>query len=117
MSSSFNSINTYGIIRKPTFTPEFKYDLARLHCEDGRTIRSLANEYGVGASTLCQWIRMYREGEGFMTKLTSSTPQGSEAKTTKDLERENKILNKKLQERDKEIAFLKQAAAYFAKGK
>jgi len=105
MSSSFNSINTYGIIRKPTFTPEFKYDLARLHCEDGRTIRSLANEYGVGVSTLCQWIKMYREGEGFMTKLTSSTPEEGQAKTAKDWERKFKVADKKLREAEKEIAF------------
>jgi len=43
------------------FEPEFKKKIVRLHLEDGRTIRALANEFNVSKASISNWVIQYRE--------------------------------------------------------
>ena len=44
-----------------TITEETKKKVVKLHIQDGRTISSLAAEYGICHATVSNWIRAYRE--------------------------------------------------------
>ena len=87
------------------YEPEFKDRILRLHLEEGRTQSSLTKEYGLGQGTISYWLKQHR-------KECQSNPQ---LKQQTDAYEENKRLRRELAEKDKEIAFLKKAAAFFAK--
>ena len=40
---------------------EFKNRIARLHLEDGRTLKSLADEYSVSRASITNWINQFRK--------------------------------------------------------
>jgi transposase len=87
------------------FTKEFEEEAVRLVRTSGRTQRAVAEDLGIGLSTLVRWIGRSRDRQ-------SDDPGGSDqADVTaelKRLRRENEILR---QERD----ILKRAAAFFAR--
>jgi transposase len=87
------------------FSQEFKDELCREVISTSKTIKAVAEEYGVGAETLRNWLKKYRA-----THATES--QGGvtldERARLAELERENRELKA-------EAAFLKKAAAYFAR--
>ena len=87
------------------YNEEFKKKIVRLHLEEGQTLKSLADEYGVSRSALTYWVKRYRE----------ECQNDPEAKEEYDLMRENLRLKKELEEIKKENSFLKKAAAFFAK--
>ena len=91
--------------RKQKYEPEFKEKVLRLHLEEGRTIKSLTEEYNLGQGTLSYWLQQRRKECRSDTKLKEQT----------DAYEENRRLRKELAEKEKEIAFLKKAAAFFAK--
>ena len=88
-----------------------KYDLdtkkkiIRLHLEEGRSIKSLSEEYNLGSGTLRSWLNKYRE----------ECRTHTEMKQELDIDTENRRLRKQLEELQKENLFLKKAAAFFAK--
>jgi transposase len=83
----------------------FKKCIVRLRFEDGRTIKSICEEYGVSRTAVKTWCKTFREE-------CQSTPQG---KLEYDYMLKNKQLRKQLEELEKENRFLKKAAAFFAK--
>jgi len=87
------------------YNDDFKKNLVRLHLQDGRTIISLASEYGVSKSAISYWIKQFRE----------ECQSNAESKSEYDYMKENQRLRKKLAEAQKENEFLKKAAAFFAK--
>ena len=84
------------------FTEEFKREAVRLIDTSARTIRQIAEDLGVGLSTLARWKRVYRE-----TELLAG-PHEDTAKELARLRKDNEILR---QERE----ILKRAATFFAK--
>lgn len=76
--------------------------MVRLVLEEGRTIASVNKEYNLGEGTVRSWIRQFEEE-------CEKNPE------TKDIYEENRRLRKKLEEVEKEVRFLKKAAAFFAK--
>ena len=84
------------------YEPEFKKKIVRLVLEEGRTIASVNKEYGLGEGTVRNWIRRFEEE-------CVKNPE------TKDIYEENRRLRRKLEEAEKEVRFLKKAAAFFAK--
>ena len=44
----------------PHYDNEFKNQIVRLHLEEGRTLKSLAEEYQVSKASISNWIRDYR---------------------------------------------------------
>lgn len=87
------------------FTEETKKKVVKQHLQDGRTIASLAAEYGASHATVSNWIRNYRE----------ECQNNDEAKTEYDLMLEVRKLRQQNAELEKENDFLKKAAAFFAR--
>lgn len=89
---------------KKIYDQIFKDKLVKSHLEDGRTISSLVKEYGISRSTFHGWIKSYSE-----------ECKVSEEKISPSVYEENRLLKKRTSELEKENAFLKKAAAFFAK--
>ena len=87
------------------FGKEFEAEAVRLVETSGRTQREIAEDLGVGLSTLRRWIDKRRDRE-----MEAPPPERQEdlAAELKRLRRENEILR---QERE----ILKRAATFFAK--
>ena len=79
--------------------------MVRLVLEEGRTIACVNKAVTLGEGTLRSWRRHFEE----------EYEKYPEAKHTKDIYEENRRLRKKLEEAEKEVRFLKKAAALFAK--
>ena len=79
--------------------------VVREHIQDGRTLASLAAEYGVSTATISNWVRAYRK----------ECQTNDEEKTQLELMEEVRKLRMEKAELEKENLFLKKAAAFFAK--
>jgi transposase len=86
------------------FSPEFRDEAARMVIDSIRSIADVAREIGVSETTLGNWVRAYRE----MHAGDEPPLELSERARLRELERRNRDL-------EMENAFLKKAAAYFAK--
>ena len=87
------------------YEPEFRQKIVRLVLEEGRTLKSVNEEYSLGEGTVRGWIRKFEE----------ECETNPVIKDDKDIYAENLNLRKQLAEAQKENAFLKKAAAFFAK--
>jgi len=87
------------------YETEFKKKIVRLHLEEGRTLKSLAAEYGVSHASISNWT----------SQFLSECQTNEEAQADYDSIKENLKLKKQLAELQKENDFLKKAAAFFAK--
>lgn len=90
--------------RYQKFSPEFREETAKLVVDHGRRIVDVAREVGVGETTVGNWVKAYRE------KHAGEEPplELSERARLRELERRNREL-------EMEAAFLRKAAAYFAR--
>lgn len=84
------------------FTEEFKREAVRLLKTSGRTIAQVAEDLGIGLSTLTRWKNIYREADPSLEQHDDVTQE------LVRLRKENAILR---QERE----ILKRAATFFAK--
>ena len=89
----------------PHYEPEFKKKIVRLHLEEGRTLKGLAEEYGISKASISNWVSQFR----------TECQINEEAQVDYDYMKENLRLKKQLAELQKENDFLKKAAAFFAK--
>ncbi len=80
-----------------SYDEEFKKRIVRMHLEEGRTIRSLSEEYHVSENRIGYWLKKYREE-------CSKNPAAQEEY---DLMKKNLRLRKELEEAKKENEFLK----------
>ncbi len=85
-------------------TEEFKAEAIKMVRESGRTIKSVAQEIGVGESTLHSWLNKKSRGRANLPGIENS----DEWSARKQLRKENRRLRM-------EAEFLKKAAAFFAK--
>lgn len=86
-------------------TEETRKQVVIEHLRDGRTLQSLAAEYGVSRATISNWVRTYRE----------ECQTNDEGKSQLELMEEVRKLRQEMSELQKENSFLKKAAAFFAK--
>lgn len=91
------------------YEPEFRKNIVRLHLEEGRTYKSIRQEYGVAKSSVLRWCNE------FSKECQQKAEQNPTERTELDLMQENRRLRKELEEANKENLFLKKAAAFFAK--
>ena len=91
--------------KQKRFTKEFEDEAVRLVGISGRTKRQIADDLGVGLSTLTRWMARCRDRAIDMPDASASQDTLVEVKR---LRRENEILR---QERD----ILKRATAFFAR--
>ncbi len=91
------------------YSPEFKKKVIRLRLEEGRTIHSITTEYNISKETLRRWCNEFnKECQAQSLQVPSSANEA-------EIMKENLRLRKELAEKEKEILFLKKAAAFFAK--
>ena len=86
------------------YSPEFKEEAAKMVVDSSRPIAQVARELGVNDTTLGFWVKEYRK------KLDGQPlpPGMPDQERIRELERRNREL-------EMELAFLKKAAAYFAR--
>ena len=86
------------------YTPEFKEQAARKVVDNSLPIAQVARDLGINDTTLGFWVKDYRK------KLAGQPlpPDMPESERIRELERRNREL-------EMENAFLKKAAAYFAR--
>ena len=90
-------INKYDI--------EFKKKIVRLFLKEGRTKKSISNEFSVSVTTISNWVKQFHEECHINEKANDEY----------NCMKENLRLRKELEEAKKENEFLKKAAAFFAK--
>ena len=86
------------------FSPEFREETAKLVVEGQRPIAQVAREHGLSETTIGNWVRKYREDHA----ADEPPLELSERARLRELERRNREL-------EMENAFLKKAAAFFAR--
>lgn len=91
-----------GKKQKRQFTDEFKREAVRIVLTSGRTVAQVADDLGIGLSTLTTWKRKLTEVD-----LLAGPDDDLETELRR-LKKENELLR---QERD----LLKKATAFFAK--
>ena len=87
------------------YSEDFKKEVVKAYMAGDKSIHQLAVEFNVAKSSVSKWANEYREECLYTTDTTS------ESNDAKEIRRLNQLLN----EKDKEISFLKKAAAFFAK--
>lgn len=69
------------------YEPEFKKKIVRLHLEEGRSLKSLAAEYGISHASISNWTKQFR----------NECQTNEEAKADYDYMKENFSLKSSLQ--------------------
>ena len=87
------------------YTEDFKKEVVKAYMAGDKSIQQLAVDFNVAKSSVSKWVNEYKE------EFLYTTSTSSESNEAKEIRRLNQLLN----EKDKEIAFLKKAAAFFAK--
>lgn len=87
------------------YSDDFKKEVVKAYMAGDKSTVQIAADHNIAKSTISQWVNQYKE-ECLYT--TNTTPESNEA-------RQIRRLNQLLNEKDKEIAFLKKTAAFFAK--
>jgi transposase-like protein len=86
------------------YSPEFREEVAKLVVESNRSIIEVAREYGLNETTVGGWVKKYRAAHA----ADEPPLELSDRARLRELERRTREL-------EMENAFLKKAAAYFAK--
>ena len=79
------------------YSEDFKKEVVKAYMASDKSIHQLAVEFNVAKSSVSKWANEYREECLYTTDTTS------ESNDAKEIRRLNQLLN----EKDKEIAFLK----------
>lgn len=89
--------------KKPTYSPEFREEAAKMVVESSRPIVQVAREIKVNEATLGGWVKAYRD------RHADDEPglQLPDRARLRELERENRELRMK-------VEFLSKATAFFA---
>lgn len=91
--------------KRRAFTPEFKREAVELSYRSGTTVRQVARDLGIGEGLLGRWRR------GLKAEGKSAFPGEGNAR-----DEEVARLKRELAQVKRERDFLRDAAAYFAKG-
>ena len=90
------------------YNDDFKREVVRAYMAGDKSTVEIATEYNIAKSTVSEWAKKYSEECQYKK---NTTPKTSESDSAKEIRR----LNQELRDKDKEIEFLKKAAAFFAK--
>ena len=86
------------------YDDDFKREVVKAYMAGGRSLSQISAQYNVVKSTISKWAGLYGEECQYITKSKES-----------DAVKKIRRLNQELHEKEKERAFLKKAAAFFAK--
>ena len=87
------------------YNVDFKKEVVKTYMAGDKSLAEMAADFNVAKSTIRAWAIKYSEECQY-----TNTTQSNE-KTAMEIRK----LNKRIKEQEKEIAFLKKAAAFFAK--
>ena len=87
------------------YSEDFKKEVVKAYMAGDKSIQQIAGDFNIAKSSVSKWVSKYKEECLYTTNTTAETNE------VKEIRRLNRLLN----EKDKEIAFLKKAAAFFAK--
>ena len=90
--------------KKGQFNREEKIAAVKL-VESGRSVLSVANEYGVHENTIYKWQSIY----------AINPEKAFTGETLPDADKETERLKRRVRELELEVDFLKKVSAYFAK--
>ena len=88
---------------KRKFSTEYKQEAVRLITEQGLSLTQVAQDLGIGLSTITKWVHAHRAGQTSVTEFGESEVA------------ELKRLRKEVQTLRMERDILKKATVYFAK--
>ena len=88
------------------YSPELRAEVVRVVLEEGRTYAQAARDFGLIPETVRHWVKAERE------KSSATTEQAREAVDRAKVSE----MERRIRELEMENAFLKKAAAFFAKG-
>ena len=89
------------------YNDDFKKEVVREYKSGSKTIAQIAADFNIAKSTVSEWAKKYSEE----CQYTTTNKSNIESESAKEIRR----LNQKIKEQEKEIDFLKKAAAFFAK--
>lgn len=75
---------------RPTYSPEYRLEVALQVVDEGRSVREVADSLGLGKSTVDKWARQLRDERN--GQLSSDTPLTPEQIKIRELERKIKSL-------------------------
>ena len=87
----------------------FRQKIARLRLEEGRSIESITKEFRISKESLRRWCIEYQQ------ECQNISLNNGSGHNVSDLMKENLRLRKELAEKEKQVLFLKKAAAFFAR--
>lgn len=96
-------------MQRTTYTSEFRQEAVKIALSSTEPVVNTARNLGINESTLHNWVN-----RAMKEKTTSKQSTVRNSKNYKDLEKENRELQKKLKKAEMERDILKKAAAYFA---
>ena len=99
--------------RNSEFTREEKIAAVKLITEEGRSLLSVANEYGIHENTLGKWKRQYLSNPEAAFRKSNVRTEAEEPQD--ETSREMARLQRRIKELEAENEFLKKVSAYFAK--
>jgi len=74
---------------RPTYSPEFRLEVAQQVIDSGRSIRDVASSLNLGKSTVDKWVRQLRDERN--GNLSAATPLTPDQIKIRELERQLKI--------------------------
>ena len=90
---------------RSSYTPEFREEAVQLALKSNRPVSETARQLEINPETLRTWVRRYERENG----------PGNSSNLTLDEQARLKEAERRIRELEMENAFLKKAAAYFAK--
>lgn len=89
------------------YNEDFKMEVVKAYMTGEKSTAAISAEYNISKTTVREWAKKYSEE----CQYKNTTTNKSENDTAQEIRR----LNQLLKEKEKEIEFLKKAAAFFAK--
>ena len=74
---------------RPTYSPEFRLEVAQEVVDKGRTIKDVSESLGLGESTVDKWARQLKQERN--GQLFNATPLMSDQLKIRELERKIKL--------------------------
>ena len=85
------------------YTEELREQTAKFILETGKSATSVAEEMGIDTNTVCRWVRDYRRKHNMPSYAEEKGIRTNPPKDSLELKIQNKELEAKLREKEKEI--------------
>jgi transposase len=94
------------------YNEDFKKEVVDAYIKSAKSYAEIAAEFNISKTSVRDWTKKYSEEYQY---TTNNKNNNNNNKSNIDYVNEIKALNRQLKEKEKEIDFLKKAAAFFAK--